>query len=201
MLINPLIIPPALFGVLALSSGESSAWFWRVLGISTFLYFIVPVTYLLVLQRVGTIESIEARDRSRREKPLFWGAILLFAFVPIVGVSMPGEPTLYVLIAAILATNALILSAITRSVKISIHLSGVAGLFSIVWGLYVNGFIPAIPGGMGFLVFSATLIPIVGWARLTTDAHSRREIIWGGLFGLLMPLAELWVASVFLIPQ
>lgn len=194
MSINPLTVAPVLMGLVAAHIGLQGSALWVVLITSVAGYTIVPLAFLLALKNRGRIESIEARDRDRRSGPLWTGiGILAVAGTGVVLVSGLGYSPLLA-VSVVLVLNAVFAATINERFKMSLHVSSVAGLFSILCGLtWLSG--QSLPGGRILLVLSAMQIPLLMWARKADRAHSGNEVRVGAIFGLLLPPAELLVMN------
>ena len=197
MILNPLIVPPVLFGLMEFSNGQTGVLFWRILGTAGLMYCVAPLAYLIVLLKRGAIENIEARDRKKRQKPLFLGVAWLFLSIPVMAFSGSENQFLTVLIASVVAINSLFLALINRSFKISIHSAAISGLFAILLALLLTKHVGILPFG-GWLLFGAFLmIPAVAWARIRAQAHQPREVFWGIVLGITAPVLEIYLVSIF----
>jgi len=190
MVFNPLILPPALFSLLAFHSGALPAEVRRVTLVAMVLYFVIPGLYLIALQASGRISTIEARDRERRSTPLMIGAVYLIIVVPLMWAQAETSTTIVTSFALITAANAFIIAFITRWFKISMHVASVAGFFAVLQTVnWITG--EAMAGGFFLLISAAVLIPIIMWARIADDAHSKKEVFSGLLFGIIILPLEL----------
>jgi hypothetical protein len=195
MLVNPLTVTPALFALVGEHAGLEGSLLDMVL-VAIAGYVLLPLAFLVWLQKTGRIATIEARDRQRRSSALWIGAGLL-ALAGIATSWMAGaEYGPVPAVAALLVLNALIAAAVNERFKISLHVASVAGLFAILAVLEVLSGRP-MPGGSWVLGIALLLIPALMWARMADGAHSRTEVIAGWLFGLFMPALELWVLDAF----
>ena len=197
MILNPLIVPPVLFAVVARSIGFSSWNMGIIIVTSVLLYCVAPLAYLLVLLKIKAIDSIEARDQSKRQSPLYWGALWLTVAVPVMMWASNGNSPVFGLISTIFAVNIFIIAAINRSFKISIHVSSVSGFLSLLfalqfWQLVESELlsIPLVVGGIASII-------LVGWARFHSKAHQLAEIGWGVVFGLVAPALEITLLTLF----
>jgi len=199
MILNPLVIPPLLLSLVAFqleSNTRSIVWLF---GVSLLMYTVLPFAYLIFLLKTGRIKELEARERSSRSGPLFMGVILLaVAIVPVYFIAPIELKPIVGAVASLFAINAFLLAVITVRLKISIHVSTIAGFFSILLGLQGFGFVPII--WESYLIFGAAVfaISLVSWARIFSDAHSRVEVAWGICFGLFLPLIEIGCARAIL---
>jgi len=194
MLINPLTVTPVLLGLVGAHAGLGDDLLKMVM-VAVGGYVILPLVFLVWLERTGRIASIEARDRERRSSALWIGAGLLALAGIATSWTAGAEYGPIPAVAALLVLNALIAAGINERFKISLHVASVAGLFAILTGLKLLSGQP-LPGGPFVLGSALLLIPVLMWARMADGAHSRSEVIAGGLFGLIMPPFELWLLDV-----
>lgn len=193
--ISPLVLPPALFGLIVAHFGASAQEILATsLGALVLLGF-VPLAYLGWMVRHHRALSIEVRDRRRRTAPFL---VATAAYVAALVLVLLWGDTAKPLVAAILGVsvgNAFLLMAITWRWKISIHASSVGGFVSVLWlvaVLWRDVPLPMLhPGWTALLVL---LVPLVMWARVRVQAHTKAQVWAGALFGLLVPCAELWLA-------
>lgn len=194
--INPLILPPVLFAMTASAVGAPDLEVFRISAISALFYCFLPLGYLIFLKRRGKIDSIEARDRSKRAGVMMAGVLMLTLAVPALYAASDAARDITLIISLLLAINALILAIITRRFKISLHVSGVTGFFVIPLYLAWWHFMDELAVPMLFYTAAMVLIPVVAWARIKSDAHSGKEVAWGLAFGLLAPALEIWFVSL-----
>ncbi len=191
MLINPLTITPPVFLLIALHDGLGE----RALPIFLVAfagYFVLPLGLLMALKRSGQIATIEARDRSTRT-PVLWMGVGLLAVAGMAVVFASGWRYGAVgAVSMVLVVNAIIAAFINARFKMSLHVGSVAGAFSILATIsFISG--QLVPGGLALLVIAAMLIPLLMWARTAEKAHSRSEVWFGALFGLLAPSTEILI--------
>jgi len=192
MIINPLILPPIVMGLVAMQYGAPTPEAITVVLVATLGYLILPLGLLLVLRSKGRIKTIEARDRERRERPVLVGAAILSLWVMVMWMAAGSVRHPISGVALILAINIWIVSLITQRFKVSIHVSGVSGAFSIlVCAAWLSG--QPVPGGVGTLIGFGLAIPLVMWARVMDHAHARNEVLAGCAFGLLVSAIQVVV--------
>ena len=195
MLVNPLTIAPVLFGLVGVHAGLGESLPGMMLT-AIGGYVLVPLSFLVWLQRSGRIATIEARDRERRSGALWIGAGLLALAGMATSWTAGAEYGPIPAIAGLLVLNVLMAAAINERFKISLHVAAAAGLFSFLTALHLISGRP-IPGGPWVLGTTLLLVPLLMWARMADGAHSRHEVVAGCLFGLLLPALELWVLDAF----
>lgn len=190
MTVNPLTVAPVLMGVIAAHIGLREGALWATVLAAVVGYSVIPLVFLLLLKRTGRIATIEARNRERRSRPLWIGVgLLIVAGTVVVWISGAGYSPLLA-VSLILVMNATLSAIINERFKMSLHVSSVAGCFSILCTLtWLSA--QDLPGGAMLLTVSALLIPLLMWARRADQAHSGPEVFTGAAFGLLIPAAEL----------
>jgi len=190
MVFNPLTLTPVLYALLAFQAGALSSEVTLIAITAIALYLIVPLLFLIVLKNAGRIESIEARDRSKRSGPLLVGALYLIVAIPIMWYQAQASETVVTGFAIATALNALIFALVTRRFKISMHVASAAGFMAVVvTAALLSGAL--LWGGWWTIIGALLLIPAVIWARLRADAHSRMEVLAGLLFGSMVLPVEL----------
>ena len=190
MLFNPLTLPPVLYALLAFQAGADSVEITHIAITAIVLHLVLPLSYLLVLKKAGRIQSIEARDRSKRSGPLLVGALYLIAAIPIMWYQAQASETVVTGFAIVTAANALIIALITRRFKISMHVASTSGFLAVViTSAQLSG--AMLWGGWTLVAGSLLLIPAVIWARIRNDAHSKKEVYAGLIYGLVALHLEL----------
>lgn len=199
MVLNPLVVPPFLMGLISYKLGVDYPSTMMLLGIALVMYTVLPLIYLVYLIKRGTIDELEARDRSKRSGPLFVGVgLLTVAIVPVYLVSSVFIQDVIGIVAVMIAINGFWIALITLRIKISIHVSSVAGFFSLILGLQTFEFIPQVIGPFWLVLALVLGIGLVSWARIVSDAHTKVEVLLGGLFGIFLPLFEIALLRVIL---
>jgi len=199
--LNPLVLPPLLFGGVGLFAGASGYELAWLMGLSILFFTVVPLLFLLWQHRLGLIDSLDIRDRTRRALPLI---ATIMSYVVGAGVlalhTTPGA-WLIALLMGCYAINTALTMLVTQAWKISIHVLSIAGIPSILsflWCCLTPGHgglnLPLLIGG------SSACIPLVAWARVRLRHHTVSQVIAGALGGLLLPFAELWLLQAAGVP-
>ena len=129
-----------------------------------------PFFYFSGLVRRGRIGGLYVPDRTQRCGP-FVGMIGLYVTGFLV-LKLVHAPHTMVAALVIYIINLIVMTAVTLLWKISFHAMGAA--ISVV----------ILMGGYGLSAWPALgLIPLVGWARVRTGAHTIRQVIAGALLG------------------
>ena len=208
--LSPLLFPPLLFTVVLTAHGvgrQSLVW---LVGAVVIFGCAFPLAAALRDVRTGRSGSIELAHAAERRRP-YIAAAIGFAVVAAVaaltdaGVTRSVETALSgpadaavmghvgtalpVILAVMYAVNSLLVAAAAYRWKPSVHAASAACFVSLLVFLEA-GLSPVI---LGLLIL---LIPLIGWARWRTGAHSVSEVIVGSLGGLLLPPAELLLAML-----
>ena len=197
-LVNPLALPPVFLTLAALHAGAEPHSAGRVAVGSTAIYFVLPVVILLVLKRTGSVDSIEVRRRSQRVVPYVSGTILCILAVPLLAWAGAPFGALMALFATWFAVNLALLFLINRRMKISVHAAGIAGFAAFL--LWTRLLVPVAPEAvvsisLELVAIGFLLVPVVGWSRIVLRAHTRREVLAGTAFGILMSTVEVVLSS------
>ncbi len=192
--LNPLLLPPVLFGVIMAYAGAVPGEILLVVGISMTFFAVIPGGYVVWELRRGRVDSLDIRDRTRRRRPLlvtvasYLGGAAVLSLLPV-----PGHVLLSWLMVCY-SVNTGLTVLVTRYWKISIHTLAIAGIPSVLWFMtYGLGESTSFPGLSLLFGLSAVCIPPVAWARVRLQHHTPKQVIAGTLGGLVLPLAELWL--------
>lgn len=193
MVINPLILPPVLLGLAAAHAGAPAPEIRLVVLVALLLFFVLPVAYLVAMVRMGKSRTIEVREREQRQAPLLVSLALMVFAATAFFYTAPVSRNFVVALTCCLALNTFLIMKITERFKISLHVAGVAGFATMLaaLGAFVSGM--GIPLPASGLVAAYVAIPVVMWSRVASDAHTRPEVMWGALFGLVIPPIEVWL--------
>lgn len=203
--LNPLIFPPVAFTLVSWHFGAPLAEILWVLALSLVFFGFLPLFALLWMVREGRAATLEVRDRSRRRVPLLVSVASYAIGIVALGLTATTATPVLVSLALIYPVNTLILMVITHWWKISIHMAGLAAFVS---GLLFVSLVAwrDLPGDWEAALTLATtaplmlLLPLLMWARVRAKAHTVGQVVAGAAFGLLVPLAELYVV-VYLVLQ
>lgn len=194
VMLNPLLLPPVLFGIISVYAGAAAGHVLLVSSVGVLFFALVPASYVYWELQRGRVASLNIRDRTRRERPLLvtiacylTGAALMSAL------SVPGQGLLGWLMACYGFNTGLTL-LVTRYWKISIHALAIAAIPSVLFFLaYGLGRSTPFPALWLLFGFSTACIPLVGWARVRLHHHTPQQVIAGALGGLILPVLELWL--------
>jgi len=163
------------FAILILMMKPHSALLLFV--VSAFFGSFLPILIVLGMMRARVISDFYASVRRTRTKP-FIGAITSYT-VGLVTLALLQAPRSLAALMACYIVNSLVMLAITRFWKISIHASGVAGPATFLIHQH----------GAYMLPFLALLVP-VGWARIKLRAHSVNQVVAGALLTIILTLVQ-----------
>jgi membrane-associated phospholipid phosphatase len=190
--LNPLMMPGLLFGLLVAHFGGSTlqvGWFTAV-GLVFFCF--IPLLHVLWLVRHRKAATVEVRDQHQRTGPFIGSTVAALAAFVVVLLTASPESRLVVALAAFYPFNTLLLLLINLRWKISIHMTGLAGFVGVT--LLVAMLWPS-PTALVRLAWTGPmllLVPLLMWARVQVGAHTWGQVTGGTLFGLLVPPAELY---------
>jgi len=146
---------------------------WLAASLGFVFVALVPVGLLFALKAAGHLSDVEMRDQGER------GAVYLACAASYT----VGAIALYWLdatwpvwgLVGLHAPYALVLAALNRRWKVSIHTTGLAGLAAAGWVLFGAAALPLV------------VIPVIGgWGRWAARAHSLAELTWGAAIGFVL---------------
>lgn len=173
--------PPVVVTVLLLVSPAVDPGFpgtiWAGL-LGAFFVCILPMSYVLVMVKLGKITDHHVSDR--RQRPM----LLLLALVSVVAgllvlQLLKGPVSVSAMIIALIAGIA-ILAVVSAFWKMSGHASAIAAAAVIVVLMFGPLWLPVL-----------LVVPAVGWSRVVVRAHTLAQVIAGSLFGGVV-IAGLW---------
>jgi membrane-associated phospholipid phosphatase len=196
--INPLALPPLGFALVLWhfsATGGEIAW---IFSVSTVFFCLVPLAYLLVLIRRGEVATLEVRERSRRLKPFVAGIASYMAGMALMGLTGQTLVPLMMALAVLYPLNTVIILLINLRWKISVHAASIAAFVAILLFVISTPLPDLAPAGEPALTARMVsplllLVPVIMWARVRVRAHTVGQVVAGAIFGLLVPLAELYL--------
>jgi hypothetical protein len=188
--ISPLILPPLFFWWLAQGIAWPTEAVFKATAIAFVLLGLAPLILIVWLVISGEAKTLEVRDRTKRLPAFAWAiGFGLVAVVVSANVSFP-QPSVLPALFAVFPINSLLLAAINTRTKISVHAASIAASASMsTWCAAVATIGPAFP------IATAIATPIVMWSRVAAGAHTRNQVLLGMLFGVFLPLGELYLFS------
>ncbi len=196
--LNPLVLPPVGFGLVQWHLGAGALEIAWTVAVSLLFFCLVPLLYVVDMVRTGRAESLEVRDRASRLRPFLVGIVSYLTGMAVLGVTVDTAKALILSIAALFPVNTLLLLLINLRWKISIHMATMAGFVSILLFVALTVW-RGLPADWEAALTAATvsplllLLPLLMWARVRVRAHTPGQVLGGAAFGLLAPLAELYV--------
>lgn len=196
--LNPLVLPPIGFGLVQWHFGAGLPEIAWTVGVSLVFFCLIPLFYVIGMIRRGETESLEVRERTRRLKPFLVGMGSYLIGMIALGLTLETAATLIVVLAALYPVNTGIILLINTRWKISVHMASLAGFIAALLFVAVTVWQALPPDAEAALTLLTTaplllLVPLLMWARVRVGAHTPGQVLAGAAFGLLMPLAELYV--------
>ena len=197
------MLPPTLYGLIVHLSGGTRAQVAAVIGIGVVFFGAIPLVSMVRAIRGIPHASIELRDRTHRTIPYLVavGSYLVALFI-VARSSLPEREFLMAVTLSFVISGFLML-VINLSWKISLHVSTLAGFFSILW-YYLSRVNPgaltdATTGDgapmMRLAVFGIAVTALVMWARVEVRAHTPAQVFGGAAFGLVAPYVTLLILA------
>lgn len=190
--INPLVLPPALFGIISYRSGGTSGQVASAVGLAVVFFCLIPLVSMIRAIKGKPHATIELRDRTHRTGPYMITIVSYLVALTVIQAS--DLPARGFLIAVTLAFvwNGFLLLVINFYWKISLHVSTLAGFFSILWFFLKReeaaGHLAAAGGTPALLTTAAVgITALVMWARVETGNHTPAQVFGGAAFGIVAP--------------
>jgi len=163
---------------------------WKLAGLIFLTTFTLPFFVMLLMLQFKMVSSLHMPLRQERIAPLLVTAVFFYLTYYLLK-QLNIAPVLYVYMlgATILA---IIASAITLWLKISLHMIGIGALTGAYSGLAIIS-----PDSFTLLLIVAVLISgIVGSSRLILSAHKPPEVYLGFVTGFVLMLSLfLWIGN------
>lgn len=145
--------------------------------IVSFSCSLLPLSILLVLERLGKITSVDLHQRQERFLPML--IIMLCFFLCIILLQHYKAPSLLVISMQGVALAIMFVSSISLVWKISAHLTGMGGalgvslLFALIYRIDLSY----------IAIIISLLSGLLAWARLTLKHHTLKQVSYGFLLG------------------
>lgn len=155
---------------------------WTIIGLLFTLTIVTPIFLIYMYQRFGIIESYRLDKREDRPLPfLTIGSLYYVAFYLLKNINLPAIIYLVLLSATILVLIAFVINFFW---KISVHMLSVGSIVGMLISFSI-----AYQINILLIILIAILISgIVGWARLTMNAHTNLQVYTGFFLGLTFML-------------
>jgi hypothetical protein len=147
-----------------------------------------PLFVIALMKGLGFIENFQMRETKERLAPMM--AIMLFNFWNFyVFHRLTNSPEIFrtFLLSTFIAISLLFFATIF--VKVSMHMAGIAGAFTILVAQVIRA--DCMPTAMPCVALVAVVL--VAWARLYLKEHTKAEIVLGAGIGVLSVLVCLWL--------
>ncbi len=177
---SPFLILPAFIGVLVADLAETAGQAWLWTGVAVGGTVAVPLLYILVGVRKGTITDPHIMVLEQRRRPFFAavaGAVLAAGLLRLIGAPEPLQ-----LGAAAVAINGMLFGVISLRWKISMHPSTLAAA-AVLCGMILS------PRWLWALV----AVPAVIWARVHRKRHDWAQGIAAVLLACVVTAAMTWL--------
>lgn len=187
--VNPLVLPPALFGAVLWWSGAPFLETALAVGIVFILMTLLPLASLWWMVRTGRAESLAKVSQRERTRLYGFGILCTAAAGAALSAIVKTALSFVLGLGVAIAGTAALLALANLRWKISIHAAAVAGFVAVSASLPL--FIPDTAPGAA-VVWLLPLIPLVMWARVRTGSHSLGEVVAGTALGGGAPVVLLW---------
>lgn len=195
---NPLVLPPVGFGLILWhfgAPGREIAW---IVAVSLVFFCLVPLAFVIRMIRRGEAESLEVRHQERRLKPFLVGMASYATGMLVMALTGTTAVPFLVALALLYPLNTAVIVLINLRWKISVHMTSLAGFVSILLFVSMTVWRTLPPAAEAVLTVVTVapllvLLPLLMWARVRVEAHSPGQVVAGALFGLIVPVVELWV--------
>lgn len=152
----------------------------------SFIFILIFSLFVLLGVRLGYFSNLDISKRSQR--PLLYSFAILMALVYLITLFVLQAPlVLYIAVIALCLFLA-IGEVINSKIKLSLHVGTLVAFITTVIEVYGLIFIPLY-----------ILVPLVAWSRLKTMNHTPREVIVGGIVGLLLTVAVYLVFEYIIV--
>ena len=186
VVLQPLVIPSLVFGLMFFSVPESTSipeeFKVRIFYLIVLSTLAIPMITIFGLRLSGTLKSVHMAELKDRAIPFSVTSIYYVLTVYFLYQKKELDPILWQALGVI--TLAIVgLTIVTFMWKMSAHLTGMGGLIAVilVLGLKFPTFRPLYP-----LLASLVLTGLVGTVRLFLEAHRPIEIYVGLFFGFIL---------------
>lgn len=153
---------------------------------------IMPVLVVFLLKRFGYVADFKMSSPRQRVMPyLIIAGLLGFTAYQLYKNEMSGLPIYFIIATVICIVLNLLVNIKTTVSSHAIAAGGLTGLFIFL------AFFEHLSQFTTFLVGSILLAGISGWARLSLDAHTEKQVYWGYALGILVVIAVFATTNYF----
>ena len=193
--VNPLLLPPLLFGLVLAHLGAPLSEIGWAVSVGVVFFVLLPLAYVVRLLHGRHIQSLEIPERAKRWRPLLVSIVAYLGALATLYATAETAALLLAVLAGLHAGNTLLILGVTLRWKISIHTAALGGFISMLlfvaqtpWPDLALEQTLLTPGAVsGLLLLLVALL----WARIRLGAHTPGQALGGALFGLTLPYAEL----------
>lgn len=141
--------------------------------------FVIPLLSIVMMKLTKNIGSFHMESKDERVFPFSMISLFYMITTYLFYMKFQVDPAL-ILALAVITISVILLTSITFFLKVSAHMTGMAGLLAIVIAIAIryptNDYL--------FLVLSSTVLTgLIGSSRLYLNAHTPMEILLGFLLG------------------
>lgn len=181
VILHPIVLTiPGIF-LLTLTSTQSieTAFYWSFLSL---IFSGLISLFVVAGVRIGIFNNLDVSNRKQRVVlyPVAILVILLFAYF----VHSQNGPVALTYASILFVIALLILDLVNSRIKASIHVAAVSALVTGVIYQYQ---------GISYLLI--VLIPLIAWARILQKRHTLKETIVGGVLGVSLTIASIFIVQ------
>jgi len=161
-----------------------------IIAQTSILTIFLPISCYYLLLSLKKVDSIMIADVNQRKTPLLIHAILLLILIK-KGINFEFYPELYYFFLGSLISTLLAFFLIYLNTKASLHMIGITALTVFTIGLSIHFQVKLIY----LIAFLILCNGLIASSRLVMKAHTYKELIIGGIVGLLPQIALLhyWI--------
>lgn len=196
--LNPLVLPPIGFALILWHFGAPTVEIVLIAGVALVFFCLVPLAYVIQMIRRGEAKTLEVREQHSRLKPFVVGITSYAVGIAVMATVGTTAVSLLVALALLYPINTVLIVLINLRWKISVHMTSLAGFVSILLFVAMTVW-QALPPGTELALTVLTvspllaLLPLLMWARVRVGAHTLGQVVAGTVFGLVVPVVELFV--------
>lgn len=181
-LLNPLIMPPLVLGVVGYSIQLPNSQLFLLLSITVLFFSLLPLISAISLSKNSKTDSLDFILKASRK--LLYGISALSSFAGVLLIVLLFNQLFLKQIAIIFLINLIIALLLNFRWKISVHNAAVttAGACLILYGWFTPGII--YPAAIGLVLLCAVL-PVVSWSRYRLNVHTIPELLGGLAIGII----------------
>lgn len=186
--LNPLVLPPALFAIVLEWSGAPPFEIGRAALVVFVLMTGLPLLGLLWMVRSGRAATVNDVERDERRTLFGIGIGCTLVAVAFVHGMVEAASGIVGAIGACIIGTAGVLALVNQRWKASIHTAAIAGFVTVLILLPVAS--EDIPRNLTAL-WLIPLVPLVMWSRVRTQSHTGGEVLAGCAVGITVPVSIL----------